>query len=239
MYFQVNQNGKPYQIVTAQALPNKFSFKAGLQKDGTMRLVVNNKEVGATKTAGLFKKDLETPLRVGIDNRKGDDRIFEYPDSLFFMRAILTNAKLEMLESATATSATANKTAVAIDKVIVLNVLKDVMKYDKQLVTAKAGTTIRIVLNNPDFMQHNLVLLKPRQLEKVGGAADKLAMDPNGAKLQYVPKMPEILVATPLINPGNKFTLTFKVPDIPGDYPYVCTFPGHWRMMNGILRVTK
>jgi putative membrane-bound dehydrogenase-like protein len=237
MYFQVNQNGKAYQVVTPQALPNKFSFKAGLRKDGTMRLTINNKEAGATKTAGLFTKEMDVPLRVGIDNRKGDERITEYPDSLFFMRAILTNAKLEML--AGPTPATAAKTAVAIDKTIVLNVLKDVMKYDKQLISAKAGTTVRLVLNNPDFMQHNLVLLKPRTLEKVGGAADKLAMDPNGAKMQYVPKMSEIIVATPLINPGGKFTLTIKIPDTPGDYPYVCTFPGHWRIMNGILRVTK
>ena len=37
----------------------------------------------------------------------------------------------------------------------------------------------------------------------------------------------------------KKFTLTFKVPDVAGDYPYVCTFPGHWSMMNGIMKVTK
>jgi azurin len=23
-----------------------------------------------------------------------------------------------------------------------------------------------------------------------------------------------------------------------GDYPFVCTFPGHWRIMNGVLTVT-
>jgi hypothetical protein len=39
MYFTVNQGGKAYEIITAQALPAKFSFKAGLLKDGTMRLL--------------------------------------------------------------------------------------------------------------------------------------------------------------------------------------------------------
>jgi azurin len=33
--------------------------------------------------------------------------------------------------------------------------------------------------------------------------------------------------------------LTIKLPNVPGDYPYICTFPGHWRIMKGILRVTK
>jgi azurin len=88
-------------------------------------------------------------------------------------------------------------------------------------------------------MQHNLVLVKPKMMEKVGAAADKMVTDPNGAKMNYVPKMPEVIKATPLINPGGKYTVTIKLPDVPGDYPYVCTFPGHWRIMNGILRVTK
>ena len=120
-----------------------------------------------------------------------------------------------------------------------LKVVKDVMKYDKQLITAKAGTTIRIVLQNPDFMQHNLVLVKPKTMEKVGAAADKMVTDPNGAKMHYVPKMPEVMKATPLINPGGKYTLTIKLPDVPGDYPYVCTFPGHWRIMNGNIKSYK
>jgi azurin len=188
------------------------------------------------KAPGLFKKDLEVPLRVGAEPGTGNNKIGDYPDSTFFLRGSnLANAKLETLEGVTPAVAITGK----VDKVIILKVLKDVMKYDKQLITAKAGTTIQIVLQNPDFMQHNFVLIKPKTLDKVGAAADKLAKDPNGAKMQYVPKMPEVLKATPLINPGGKYTLTVKLPDVPGDYPYVCTFPGHWRIMKGTLRVTK
>ena len=236
MYFKINQEGRSYEVATSEPLPAKFSFKAGLQKNGTMRLLIDNKEIGVAKAPGLFKKDLEVSLRVGAEPKTGSDKIADYPDSTFFLRGInLTNAKLETLEGVTPAVAATGK----IDKVIVLKVVKDIMKYDKQIITAKAGTTIQIVLQNPDFMQHNFVLIKPKTLEKVGAAADKLAQDPNGAKMQYVPKMPEVLKATPLINPGGKYTLTIKLPDAPGDYPYVCTFPGHWRIMKGILRVTK
>ncbi|MBD0287354.1 MAG: dehydrogenase, partial [Flavisolibacter sp.] len=236
MYFRVNQGGKTYEASTSQALPAKFSFKAGLQKDGTMRLLIDNKEAATAKAAGLFKKDLEVPLRVGSDFGTGNNRIANYPDSAFFLRANLTNAKLETLEGIT--PAVAEKTN-KVDKTIIMRVVKDVMKFDKQVITAKAGTTIQIVLQNPDFMQHNLVVIKPGTLSKVGAAADKLAADPNGAKMQYVPRMPEVVKATPLVNPGGKYTLTVQIPNIPGDYPYVCTFPGHWRIMNGIIRVTK
>jgi uncharacterized protein len=236
MYYQVNQYGKSYQVVTSTPLPAKFSFKAGLQKDGTLRLFIDNKEAGSVKAAGLFKKELDIPLRIGADRRKGNERITHYPDSIFFLRANLMNAKLETLEG-TAPAPVAK--AVKIDQVIKISVLKDVMKFDKTVITAKAGTTIQIVLENPDFMQHNLVLIKPKTMDKVGAAADQLAQDPNGAKMNYVPKMPEVLKATPLINPGGRFTLTVTLPAIAGDYPYVCTFPGHWRIMNGVLKVTN
>jgi azurin len=234
MHFHINQAGKSYQLSTSMALPARFSFKAGLQKNGNMRLFIDNKEVGSAKTAGLFKKGLDVPLRIGVEPRSGNDKIADYPDS-FFLRSNLANAKLEMLESIAPPASKAGK----VDKIIIVSAVKDIMKYDKQLITAKAGTTIQIVLQNPDFMQHNLVLIKPGTLEKVGAAADRLALDPNGAKMQYVPKMPEVLLATPMINTGGKYILTFKVPATPGDYPYVCTFPNHWRMMNGILRVIK
>lgn len=236
MYFRVNQGGKTYEISTSQALAPKFSFRAGLQKDGTMRLFIDNKEAATAKAAGLFKKELEVPLRVGSDFSTGTERIADYPDSAFFLRANLTNAKLETLEGIT--PAVAEKTN-KVDKVIIMKVVKDVMKFDKELITAKAGSTVQIVLQNPDFMQHNLVLIKPGTLQKVGAASDKLAQDPNGAKMNYVPRMPEVLKATPLVNPGGKYTLTIQIPDTPGDYPYVCTFPGHWRIMKGVMRVTK
>ena len=236
MYFRVNHTGKSYQIVTTQALPTKFSFKAGLLKDGTMRLLINNNNAGTAKAPGLFKNNLILPLRVGIDFKTGEDKIGDYPDTSFSLSGLnLTNAKLEILERNTPTVAVTLK----IDQTIFLKVPKNLMKYDKQLITAKAGTTIKIVLENRDFMQHNLVLILPKTLEKVGAAADKLAQDPNGVKMNYVPKMPEVLKATPLINPGGKYSLTIKLPDVPGDYSYICTFPGHWRLMKGVLRVTK
>jgi len=86
-------------------------------------------------------------------------------------------------------------------------------------------------------MQHNLVIIKPGTTDKVGAAADKLAMDPNGAELDYVPKMGEVLFATALVDPEQTVTLRFTAPTEPGMYPFVCTFPGHWRIMQGVMKV--
>ena len=238
LYFQVNQDSKSYSI-SSENLPatGKFNFRATLLKEGAMQLSINNKQVANTLAAGLFAAPLKTGLRIGMEDKQGSDKIADYPDT-FRLRAALMGAKLEVFTPGSPKSiAAAVKPTVS--KVIVVGVVKDVMKFDKALITAKAGSVVQIVFKNPDHMQHNFVLIKPKTIEKVGAAADKLAMDPNGTKLNYVPRMPEVLQATPLINPGGEFTLTFTVPNTAGDYPFICTFPGHWRIMRGVMRVTK
>lgn len=122
--------------------------------------------------------------------------------------------------------------------VVSLSVVPDLMQYNKKLFSVKAGQTVSLQLDNPDGMQHNLLIIQPGSLAKVGAAADELATSPNAADQDYVPKIPEVLFATKLVNTGEKVTLTFTAPAEAGDYPFVCTFPGHWRGMNGIMRVT-
>jgi azurin len=124
-------------------------------------------------------------------------------------------------------------------QVIQIKVLENEMKYDLKTFTVEAGKTVEIVFINPDFMQHNLVIAKPGTLETVGKAADKLATDPKGAAMHYVPDMPEVLFSTQLINPQESVKLQFTAPLQAGDYPYVCTFPGHWSIMNGVMKVVQ
>jgi azurin len=113
------------------------------------------------------------------------------------------------------------------------------MKFDKESFTVKAGQEVIIELENTDGMQHNMLIVQQGALETVGAAADAMLRDPNAAQKQYVPEIPEVLHATKLLNPEEIVTLRFTAPEEPGDYPFVCTFPGHWRMMNGIMKVTS
>jgi len=55
--------------------------------------------------------------------------------------------------------------------------------------------------------------------------------------MNFVPEIPEILASTPLVNPETSESLVFTAPTEPGEYPYLCTVPGHWRIMNGIMIV--
>ncbi len=98
---------------------------------------------------------------------------------------------------------------------------------------------MEVVLENPDAMQHNMVIGKPKTLEVIGAAADKLITAKDGAEKNYVPTIPQVIAATPLVNPDQTYRFRFTAPEQPGSYPFVCTFPGHWRVMNGIMRVEK
>ncbi|WKN31478.1 ThuA domain-containing protein [Porifericola rhodea] len=124
-------------------------------------------------------------------------------------------------------------------QVIHIKTVKNAMKYDVSEFVVEAGKPVKIVFDNPDFMQHNLLIIQPGTLEKVGKAADKMATDPNGAEKNYVPDMIEVLFSTPLIDPEASAELIFQAPQKAGEYPFVCTFPGHWRIMQGIMKVVS
>ena len=111
------------------------------------------------------------------------------------------------------------------------------MLFAPRELRVKAGAKVRLVLENPDLMQHNLVLVERGAEQEIGELADKLAADPKGMEKAYVPDSPKVLHATPLVEPNGKAELKFDAPTTPGRYPYICTFPGHWRVMRGVLIV--
>jgi putative membrane-bound dehydrogenase-like protein len=123
--------------------------------------------------------------------------------------------------------------------IIQLKVVKNQMKYDLKEFTVEAGKPVEIVFENPDFMQHNLIIGQVGSLQTIGKAADKLATSANGAEMNYVPNIAEVLFSTKLVNPQQTIRLIFTAPEKAGDYPYVCTFPGHWSIMNGVMKVVK
>ncbi len=116
-----------------------------------------------------------------------------------------------------------------------IGTLVEQMKYDTAKLTVKAGKKIKLTFANPDFLPHNIVLVQPGKLEAVAAAA--IAMGAEGFKTGFVPKSSDIIWASKLIDHGKEEVIEFTAPTKPGNYPYVCTFPGHAMMMRGVLTV--
>ena len=121
--------------------------------------------------------------------------------------------------------------------VIQLSTLLSKMMFDKAVINVKQGDEVSLIFDNQDDMAHNVVIVKPGTLQKVGKAADAMSVLKDGYEKNFVPDIPEVLFFTPLIQAGRSYRLDFKAPATPGEYPFVCTFPGHWQVMKGIIKV--
>jgi uncharacterized protein len=114
----------------------------------------------------------------------------------------------------------------------------DELKFDKASMNAKAGSEVKLTFKNgaskTSGLQHNWVLVKPGQLDAVAQASMNAGADKN-----WIAEGPDVVAHTKLVNAGEKETITFTAPSEPGDYPYMCTFPGHYTTMKGILHVKK
>jgi putative heme-binding domain-containing protein len=101
----------------------------------------------------------------------------------------------------------------------------------------RAGEPIALTLSNPDVVPHNWALVNPGTLDQVGDLANRLIADPDAALRHYIPDTLDVLAYTDVVLPRDDCTIYFRAPREPGRYPYLCTFPGHWKVMNGEMVV--
>ena len=114
---------------------------------------------------------------------------------------------------------------------------RDFPIFTPDTLTCRTGARVRLTFHHAGAIitqNHNWVLVRPgaaREVEEAGLAA--------GEEQGWLRKGdPRIIAATPLIEKGATVTIDFTAP-APGDYPYICTTPGHAEDMHGILHVTR
>lgn len=111
------------------------------------------------------------------------------------------------------------------------------LKFNIEQLNVKPGERIKLVFNNDDDMQHNWLLVSPGAADEIGKAALELGLE--GANMQYIPKSPKVLYHTSLLQPRSQEAIYFTAPEKEGQYPYICTYPGHYLIMRGILNVKR
>ncbi len=111
------------------------------------------------------------------------------------------------------------------------------LKFDVTELEVPAGSRVKLTFNNNDDMLHNLVIANPGKGDAVGKLAMEMGL--SGTNLAYVPASKDVLFNTCLLAPETSQSIYFIAPKTPGSYPYVCTFPGHYAVMKGILKVVR
>ena len=114
----------------------------------------------------------------------------------------------------------------------------DQMQFSLKTIEAKAGEELKVVLKNlgtlpKEAMGHNWVLLKAGTDPMAFGAASMTAKDTDyiGASVKD-----QVIAFIKILGPKQTADVTFKAP-APGEYPYICSFPGHVALMKGVLVV--
>lgn len=118
-----------------------------------------------------------------------------------------------------------------VDVELVVPAVRNAMRFEVARVEAPAGATVRLVMDNSattsPAMVHNVVVVEGEAaVERVGRAAAGVRDDD--------PDDPSILALTPLAGPGERTAIVFTMPP-PGEYPFLCTYPGHYPFMQGTL----
>jgi putative heme-binding domain-containing protein len=121
--------------------------------------------------------------------------------------------------------------------VILVRTVPHKMAYDRAKFYVEAAKPVVVVLENMDIAPHNLIIGVPGSLAEIGMAAERMATEPDALSRSFVPRTPKVLHATKMLDPKETARLQFVAPSSPGEYPYVCTFPGHWRLMFGTMHV--
>lgn len=144
--------------------------------------------------------------------------------------------------AAPAATAAAPAPAAASAEVIEITIKPDTanpLAYDTKEFSVKAGAKVKLTFNNvhPTVPQpHNIVIGSAGSKDKLMGLAMQMATAPDGMAKGFIPEAPEILFHTKLLQPNQTETIEFTAPAA-GEYPYLCTFPGHAVLMNGVMKV--
>jgi azurin len=122
-------------------------------------------------------------------------------------------------------------------QVVRIEAVPEQMIFDLNWFVVQAAKPVQILLSNPDAMPHNLVIGQPGSLQEIGTKGGVMPPPADPEAKAYVPDTPLVLQATRLLNAGETARLNFTAPAKPGQYVYVCTFPGHWIRMYGVMLV--
>ena len=117
----------------------------------------------------------------------------------------------------------------------------DAMQFNMKEFSVKAGESVKLTLKHVgklpgNAMGHNVVILKMG----VDAMQWGLKVPANGGNQEngYIPTDKSAIIAsTDLIGGGETTSVTFTAPTEKGQYPFLCTFPGHVALMRGVMIV--
>lgn len=117
----------------------------------------------------------------------------------------------------------------------------DAMQYDKKSIEiSKSCEEFTVNLTHSgklpkNTMGHNVVITKAADLQPVATEGMNAGLDNNYVK----PNDERVVASTPVIGGGENTSVTFQVSKLSESeqYKFFCSFPGHWAVMQGDVKL--
>ncbi|TKC06266.1 plastocyanin/azurin family copper-binding protein [Pedobacter frigoris] len=143
--------------------------------------------------------------------------------------------KKETATDSTTTTTTTTPEVTTTELVLAGN---DQMKFSTNELKAVAGKPIKLTFKHigtiaKEAMGHNVVILKPGT-----DAAAYAAKALEAKATDYIPasEAASVIAHTKLLGGGEEDVIEFTITE-KGKYEFICSFPGHFSMMKGVLIV--
>ena len=158
------------------------------------------------------------------------------------LRLLLASALIALVTSGCGqkdTSSTATAAAPAGPRTVEITA-GDNMKYSITAIEAKPGEQMTVILTNigtqpKEVMGHNWILLKAGTDAE---AFDKAATLAKATDYFPTALADQVLAHIELLGPRKSGEVTFTAPTVPGEYPFLCSYPAHYQVgMKGVLTV--
>lgn len=118
----------------------------------------------------------------------------------------------------------------------------DMIRFNIDRFEVNAGQMVRLTLEHVGVlpaaaMGHSVVILQQGEDYMEFGA--DVGEHGGGMHDDYVPEelRHRVIAFTAMIGGGETATVEFQAPEEPGEYPFLCPFPGHFAQMNGVMVV--
>ena len=222
--------------------------ESSIQFTGDSMYMVDTPEEGRVADArihGIEYLPADVPggrLLRQIDSEK--DTLWIYPmgpDSLLWRAAFFERVNQNVQKTARSYRKEQRRLLNNANQRITLRPRGNQMKFERDEITVPAGKSVELVFENTatsPSMRHNVVLLKEAPSLEIFKEIGQAGVE-AGASYEYVPDHSAILAATDVARPGESVSVTFTVPSEPGEYGYVCTYPGHWATGQGTIQVVR
>ena len=118
----------------------------------------------------------------------------------------------------------------------------DAMRFDLERFTVAPGQIVRLTLNHvghlpAQVMGHNVVILE--QGDDIIEFGADVGDHGGGMHDEFVPDAlhDRVIAFTAMIGGGETAPIEFQAPEEPGEYLFLCSFPGHFGQMTGVMVV--